>query len=115
MLQSFKLKPGVWHEPTLSFEWDSETGELLGEDEVLVLSLVNNAVAEGCVAIHPLPSSYNITDPLRNPDQMAAVLGLNWSLPEELKAVYPKVETESSEIEVLDAAGLVVDTIQILY
>jgi hypothetical protein len=76
---------------TLEFEWDPETGELKGRDAAEVRRLIAEAVRSGSIVIHPQPTVYEITtDPLRDPEAFAAVIGTHYRLPPELTAVYPK-------------------------
>src|SRR5690606_25024833 len=64
--------------------WDPETGDLSGPlaDEVRALAGAARRVC--CIVSHPMPSTYEITDPLRDRRQMAAVLSQWWRVPEAL-------------------------------
>lgn len=89
MIKRYRLVPSVWHEKPLFFTLDTETGELGGIGAERVQVLVNDAMEVGQVIINPIPSMYPIDDPLKNPDQLAAILGRFWQLSEDLRAVYP--------------------------
>lgn len=114
-MNHYHLKALVWHETDLSFDWDSKTGELTGKDAEIVAELMAMAQAAGNVSIDPAPAMYDVSDPLTHPDQMAAILGRFWHLPEDLQAVYPKVEAAPVSAEALDENGKVVGSIRILH
>ena len=113
MKTSYHLQAVAKHVSPLSFNWDSETAELSGKDASVVLEIIKAAVSQGSTALRPPPNSYDIDDPLTKPDQMAAVLGFNWQLPEDLQAAYPQLPEEPI-IEVLDDNGTVTDTLVVL-
>lgn len=114
MKHSYSLAPAVIYQSILSFEWDRETGELSGKDSDTVAILVADAKAAGFVSVHPLPACIDIADPLTDPQQMAAVLGQFWHLPEDLQSVYPKVEDVSNNAELLNENGDSVDFIKLV-
>lgn len=76
----------------LNFEWNPQTGELAGRDADRVRALAREAVAIGFTQLHPAPATYTITDPLRDPVQLAALLGWLWRLPDDLQRLYPHPE-----------------------
>lgn len=113
MIKSYHLQAVAKHVSPLSFNWDSETGTLSGKDAQAVQEMVTAAVKQGFTSLVPPPNSYDIDDPLTKPDQMSAVLGFNWQLPDDLQAAYPQLP-EEPVIEVLDDNGAVVDTVVVL-
>ena len=105
MKLTLQLQPTVWHKGPLSFNWDSDAGTVSGTDAETVQTMAKQAVAAGSVAIHPHPARYPIADPLTKPDEMAALLGNFWKLPEELAVHYPQVDQVPETIQALDEAG----------
>ncbi len=79
----------------LVFEWDAEAGLFRGRDALAVEQLIAEAVRDGIVLGHPYPTIFNITDPARNPADLAVVLGQHWKLPKELARVYPRVPDDT--------------------
>jgi len=110
MKKTFILTPNVPHESPIHFQRDFATSELTGIMQK-TLTLVEESKALGYVSIHPIPSGYDFTAPLTNPDQMAAVLGQYWKLSEYLLTVYPKVKPAPSEIEIINDEGNAVGTV----
>lgn len=53
-------------------DWDA--GDVTGRDADLVRDMASTAQAAGAVDIEPHPNSYPITEPLRDPAQLAACL-----------------------------------------
>jgi hypothetical protein len=92
MKHVFKLASNVWHKGPLSFAWDDETGELSGPDAAVVEALARQAVQDGAVPLHPEPGRYPVQNPLRNPAELAALLGYWWQLPPELQRHYPPLK-----------------------
>jgi len=101
MNRDLKLSPVSPAVSSLEFSWDAVAGRLSGRDAMTVQALVDAAKAEGEVTSHPMPTSYAITDPLRKPTQMAAILGQYWRLPADLAYLLrPDEEAdEPSDIE----------------
>lgn len=99
MFRKYTLQPAVWHQQPLEFEWDAESGEVKGPGADKLLGLVAAAVKDGHVVGHPYPTSFDINDPLHSEKEMAALLGNEWILSEDLAAAYPQVDEE--EIPVL--------------
>lgn len=64
--------------------WDPETGDLSGPLADEVRALAEAARRAGSIVSHPMPTAYEITDPLRDRRQMAAVLSQWWRVPEAL-------------------------------
>lgn len=68
--------------------WDDVSGEITGLGADRLLALLEGVVADGYVLGPPFPSRYAISDPIRRPQEMAAVLasfdlplpaGLDWT------------------------------------
>jgi hypothetical protein len=76
--------------PDLVFEWDSETGQVWGQDAEEVRQAALSAQRAGYAMGHPQPTPYAISDPLRRPGELAVVLGNLWKLPADLADAYPK-------------------------
>lgn len=99
MFRKLALKSAVWHEPDLEFEWDPEAGAVRGRDADKVLEMAQAALDHGEVTSHPHPTGYDITDPIRKPRELAAILGRFWILPEDLAALLqPEPEPDAGEI-----------------
>jgi len=100
---SFLLLPFSSTDIPIDFDIDFETGDVGGRDAAHVVSLCEAAMAEGYVVGHPYPTSYDITNPFINIQELAVVLGQHWQLDGKLIDAYPKVESDegSPEIPVL--------------
>jgi hypothetical protein len=80
----------------LRFTWDSETGAVSGIDAERVRQLAANYAGKTYGVPHRLqPETYLVKDPLRDPVEMAALLGVEWELPPELEALYPKIHDDT--------------------
>lgn len=91
MRYEWRLEPLVSGKP-LHIIWNTETGEIGGEDASLVRELLKQYLEQGSVSVHPIPSSIDVTDPFRNMTEMAAILSNSWKLAPELIAAYPKID-----------------------
>lgn len=100
---SFQLVPFSSVDTPLDFDIDFETGDVSGRDASHVVSLCEAARAEGYVVGHPYPTSYDITNPFINIQELSVVLGQYWRLDGKLIDAYPKAESDegSSEIPVV--------------
>lgn len=100
---SFQLVPLSSADIPVDFDIDFETGEVGGEDAVRVTSLCKVAMADGYVVGHPYPTSYDITNPFINIQELTVVLGQYWRLDGDLIDAYPKAESDegSSDIPVV--------------
>lgn len=94
-------RPATIHDQTLVFTWDSDTGEVSGPDADWVRDRARQ-LAGKVVGLHPLPMAYTLTNPLRDPEQMAVMIGEYHVLPVELQEFYPRAESdvEESDVEV---------------
>lgn len=73
----------------LEFSWDENTGELAGRDADYVKVLAS----QGVVSAHPVPHDYALSaEPLKNKTDMAAILGYEYRLPEDLAPFYPQLD-----------------------
>jgi len=100
---SFRLLPFNSTDNPVDFDIDFDTGEIGGKDAARVVSLCEAAIADGYVVGHPYPTSYDITNPFINIQELAVVLGQYWRLDGDLIDTYPKVESDegSSDIPVV--------------
>ncbi len=100
---SFQLVPLSSADIPIDFDIDFETGEVGGKDATHVVRLCEAAIADGYVFGHPYPTSYDITNPFINIQELSVVLGQYWRLDGELIDAYPKAESDegSSDISVL--------------
>lgn len=96
MYRKLNLKSMVWHKPDLELEWDPATGGLRGRDAPSVRALIGMAMQAGEVVTHPMPTSYDIHDPLHEPRDMALVLGQYWELPPDLAAALPAADNDET-------------------
>ena len=87
-------------EPVGRLIWDSDTGLLEGSAAQRVAEAIGRVVKAGAVGIGPqFWCSYNISDPLHRPEEMAAVLGSSgFRLPASLAAVYPQAPEEDEDV-----------------
>ena len=106
MFHKYNLKPAVWHQNPLEFEWNAESGEVRGPDADKVLGLVASAMKEGSLIGHPYPTSFEISDPLHNAGEMAVLLGNDWMLPDDLASAYPKTTDDEDVPVFFDEQGV---------
>ncbi|MBU1692284.1 MAG: hypothetical protein KJ958_05455 [Gammaproteobacteria bacterium] len=106
MYRKYTLEPSVRYESALEFEWDPAVGGVRGKDAARVLTVVQRAKDEGEVQGHPYPSTYPVTNPLRNSSEMAVVLGQYWKLPVDLALAYPKPEEDDDVVYRIDENGV---------
>ncbi len=90
-------RPATIHDQTLVFTWDSDTGEVSGPDADWVRNRARQLTGK-VVGLHPLPMAYTLTDPLRDPEQMAVMIGEYHVLPDELRDFYPRAESDNDEV-----------------
>jgi hypothetical protein len=100
---SFQIEPLSSSDIPLDFDVDFETGDVGGRDLARVVGLCEAAMEDGFVVGHPYPTSYDITNPFINIQELAVVLGQYWRLDGKLIDAYPKVESDegSSDIPVV--------------
>lgn len=96
MRHRFDLPPISSTGSGIVFEWDDETGELTGPAADRVRELAALAVGDGYVIGEPYPTSYAVSDPLRNPADLAAVLSQLWVLDDFLAAFLNTSKQESA-------------------
>lgn len=94
MFHKYILQPLDRRDEAIEFEWDPEAGLLRGKDADHLHAMINNATASGTVVSHPMPTSYDIKDPLHFLSEMAVLLGQRWRLPEDLAAAHPTPEED---------------------
>lgn len=111
---SFNCKPlsaNPLVEP-LVFDWDSVSGTVSGTSA----ELIRQAAAEGGTRVHPMPAFHEFgAEPLKSRTDMAAIIGLLHQLPTELADAYPVVDDEPVAVEVLDADGQVIETVNVVF
>lgn len=105
MFRSYTLQPAVWHQQPLEFEWDSASGSVRGRDADRVREMASSAITAGHIVGHPYPTSYPITDPLRNLSDMAALLGNDWQLSDDLADAYPHIDDDDDIPVMVDKSG----------
>lgn len=96
MIRRFRCQPSSGNPAavTLEFTWDPETGEIGGPGAPLILE----RIAWGAVQLHPMSSApWKLgRDPLRSWRDMAAIVGSEWQLPEEIAPHYPYLPAETA-------------------
>jgi hypothetical protein len=81
------LKPRLWHEFPLVFDWDEETGKISGTFAARILAFAACRPAP----LHPYPQSRDLSpEPLKSKTNMAAIIGFHHELPEDLIGHYPR-------------------------
>jgi len=70
-------------------EWNPVKGTLTGPAADEVRRRVQQAVADGSVCTNPMPTCYDISDPLHSRRDMAVVLSEVWLVPEQVKDDFP--------------------------
>lgn len=103
-VKRYELKPLVWHEEPLVFDWDSTTGEVSGPGAQRILEIA----AWGEVPAHPHPWLWTLSAaPTRSLVDMAVIVGWRHELPEDLAEHYPSPEAEAPAEGDAPAAELV--------
>lgn len=97
---SFQLVPLSSSDIPVDFDIDFETGDVGGRDAERVVSLCEAAMRDGFIVGHPYPTSYDITNPFIDIQELAVVLGQDWRLDGELIDAYPKVESDEGGSEI---------------
>ena len=105
MLHKSILQPLDRRDDAIYFEWDPNAGLLRGNDADRLHEMINNAIASGSVLGHPMPTSYDIQDPLHRVSEMAVLLGQRWQLPEDLAGAYPVPEDEPFAVYLIEEDG----------
>lgn len=87
MKHHFECEPAVWHQKRWVFDWDDETGRVTGPDAAEVVAISKG----GAVMSHPCPAMHDLSaEPLKSKVDMAAIIGEQHILPDELRDYYPK-------------------------
>lgn len=95
MIKHYECKPIVWHQKPFIFDWDSDTGDIKGDDADEIKRIAEG----GGITAHPIPWSWEFSnEPLKNKTDMAAIIGYEHQLPDDLIDFYPKQD----ESEVFD-------------
>lgn len=80
MVRRYSFQLITTHNQPLHFSWDSDNGELSGEDAEQVRVLCLTTAMDSYAVSHPHPATYDIHDPLHRPSEMAVALGQYWRL-----------------------------------
>lgn len=92
MKHNFKLKASVWNAKPWIFDWDDESGKISGPNASDILEILS----WGGVSAHPLPWAWKFSnDPLKNKTDMAAAIGWQHQLPDELVDYYPRPQNQN--------------------
>lgn len=76
MKHEFELwRPGK-DQPDGRITWDSDAGTLSGDLAEELEKLIDQAIADGVLVSHPMPTSYRITRPLHDAAQLGAIISL---------------------------------------
>ena len=95
MIKHYECKPIVWHQKPFIFDWDSDTGDIKGDDADEIKRIAEG----GGITAHPIPWYWEFSnEPLKNKTDMAAIIGYEHQLPDDLIDFYPKQD----ESEVFD-------------
>lgn len=95
MIKHYECKPIVWHQKPFIFDWDIDTGDIKGADADEIKRIAEG----GGITAHPIPWSWEFSnEPLKNKTDMAAIIGYEHQLPDDLIDFYPKQD----ESEVFD-------------
>lgn len=79
----------------ITLDWDTETGTLAGPQSDPIKLVLRNIQQRGYVIADPMPTRYEITDPLRNPGELAASLNyMGYRLPSELASALPAIPND---------------------
>jgi hypothetical protein len=91
MIWHIEAQPTVWHQKPLVFDWDEVAGTVKGDGADYVEAVASNGKCD----LHPLPASHTFSDePLKNREDMAAIIGWEHVVPDWLMPYYPKVKEE---------------------
>lgn len=99
-MKHYELDPCPWAksrgEQPLVFDWDSETGDLSGEDA----ERIRQMAALGSTDAHPMRWAWEFgPEPLKDKTDMAAICGFLWELPEDLAPYYPKPDDMDDDVD----------------
>ncbi|HXG27270.1 MAG TPA: hypothetical protein VNJ47_00275 [Nevskiales bacterium] len=94
MIRQLDLEPFDARDPRLILSWDPETGEISGPGAAFVRGRMEGS-PDGFVSCHPVPYYHPLSrDPLRSMTDMAAILGFEYKLPDDLQEHYPQPEED---------------------
>lgn len=87
-MKHYELQPTIWHAKPWVFDWDEATGTVTGPDAAEIVAMSK----WGGIGAHPLPWAVEFSaEPLRSKTDMAAIIGLEHQLPEDLAPYYPRL------------------------
>ena len=112
MKHDIRLQPHIVGElrceKPIHFTWDDETGEMAGPDGKYLRDYIIGPPSDkvSYIGVHPVPSSYKITNPYLHPEQLGAILYNYWKIVPPLK--YPKIDPGPRYWETEDKDGNIV-------
>ena len=86
----------------ISFFWDDNTGDIIGESAAFIKESSACAIDDGFIICEDINGTIPATDPINNVTEFAALIGLD-NLPEELKKYYPSKDSKGYEEFSVDA------------
>lgn len=107
MIHHYNLQPTVWHAKPWVFDWDEESGLVTGRDAELIIA----ESKMGGAACHPCPAWPHefSPEPLKSKTDMAAIIGWEHRLPDDLADYYPKLPDDGfPEKTYVDEEGITV-------
>lgn len=79
--------------------YDSELGIVLGSLANVLSQMIDDALEDGYIVSHPYPTSYDILDPLHNPEELVLIISQRWHVPEALASYLPAIEPSDSMLD----------------
>lgn len=94
MKKHYVCKPRDQRDEPLVFDWDEEAGEVSGPSAARILGMIEWPY----IPIVPPPQGWDLgPEPLKDRHDMAAIIGFEHELPEDLAAYYPGLSTPEPE------------------
>jgi hypothetical protein len=94
MPRHYELEPVAWHAQTLIFDWDEVQGTVTGPGADYILK----HAAQGSISVHPMPWSHTFgAEPLKSKTDIAAIIGYQHKLPDDLAAWYPQCQKDEDD------------------
>jgi hypothetical protein len=100
MKHTLRLQP-LGNMPALSFEWDDETGTLVGRDAKIAGDFIANARRQRFVPIEPHPQGYRLGPVPHSLADLAAIFGQWYVLPDWLEPARPRGEAGDDDAQVI--------------
>jgi hypothetical protein len=90
-MKHYELEPIMPHTKPLIFDWDEATGTVSGRDSARIIEIST----WGEVDAHPYGFVHQLSKKtLRNKTDIAAILGREYRLPDDLLPFYPQFEDD---------------------